>query len=152
MKSLAIIFMCYLCFAGTCLAQPVSKGTVYGTKPTPTQVIEASKLEAFMGNKVRITTDIKGKVLKVTKQKGGWFDIDAGNGKTITAHFSKYDITIPSELKGHYIIAEGIAQKQFIADDGQHMAGDTPVGKKQHTVNADPKRSITFEVNGLVVE
>jgi len=135
-----------------CQAQQVSKGKVYGTKPSPTEIIDASRLETFMGNKTRITTDIKGKVLKVTKQKGGWFDIDAGNGKIIAAHFSKYDITIPSELKGHYIIAEGIAQKQFIADDGQHMAGDTPVGKKQHTVNADPKRSITFEVNGLVVE
>jgi hypothetical protein len=152
MKAFSLVFIYCLCLAGVCLAQQVSKGTVYGTKPTPTQVIEASKLEAFMGNKTRITTDIKGKVLKVTQQKGGWFNIDAGNGKTIAAHFSKYDIIIPSGLKGHYIIAEGIAQKQFIADDMQHMAGDTPAGKKQHTVNADPKRSITFEVNGLVVE
>ena len=152
MKTLSIVFTCCMLFATVCLAQQITKGTVYGTKPTPTEVIDASKLETFMGNKTRIITAIKGEILKVTKEKGGWFIIDAGSGKTIAAHFSKYDITIPAGLTGHIIIAEGVAQKQFIADDMQHMAGDTPAGKKQHSVNADPKRSITFEVSGLVVE
>src|SRR5271170_8127620 len=129
MKTLAITLTCCILFGGLCMAQQLKKGTVYGTKPTPTEVINASKLETFMGNKTRITTDIKGKVLKVTQEKGGWFDIDAGNGKIIAAHFSKYDITIPADLAGHSIIAEGVAQKQFIADDMQPMAGDTPAGK-----------------------
>jgi len=31
----------------------------------------------------------------------------------------------------------------------QPIAGDTPAGKKQHFVNADPKRKIIFEVKAL---
>ena len=141
----------------TATAQPpqhtaTPHGMVYGVKPSTAEVINASKLAAFMGTKTRISTTIKGLVLRVTKTKGGWFDIDAGNGKVIAAHFSKYDVTIPADLKGKYVIAEGVAAKQFIADDLQHMAGDTVSGKKQHTVKTNPKEAISFEVKGLMID
>lgn len=127
-------------------------GMVYGTKPDTTQIINAVKVEAFMDAKTRISTTIRGKIIKVTKQKDGWFDIDAGNGKVIAAHFKNYGTSIPADLKGRTIIAEGTAQKQFIADDQQHFAGDTVKGKKQHNVKTNPKHKLTFEVEGLMVE
>ncbi|WP_183575409.1 DUF4920 domain-containing protein [Mucilaginibacter sp. X5P1] len=127
-------------------------GTIYGTKPSITSMMPATKLETYMGNRTRISTTIEGKVIKVTKTKGGWFELDAGNGKIINAHFKDYAVTIPTDLKGRTVIIEGVAQKQFIADDGQHFAGDTVTGKKQHSVNANPKQSITFEVSGLMVD
>lgn len=115
-------------------------------------MMDASKVEAHMDKKTRISVTIKGKVLKVTQPKGGWFEIDAGNGKIINAHFKNYDVTIPFELKGKYVIADGVAQKQFIADDQQHLAGDTATGKKQHSFKTNPKEKLTFEVSGLMVE
>jgi len=127
-------------------------GTIYGAKPDTTEMIKATQVESFMDKKARISVTIHGKVLKVTKQKGGWFDIDAGNGKIIAAHFKNYNVNIPAELKGHTIIADGVAQKQFIADDQQHFAGDTVTGKKQHGVKTDPKKRLTFEVKGLMVD
>jgi hypothetical protein len=132
-------------------ASPVH-GMVYGTKPDTTGIMSSSKVEAFMDKKTRISTTIRGKVLKVTKQKGGWFDIDAGNGKVIAAHFKDYKVNIPAGLKGKTVIVEGVAQKQFIADDQQHFAGDTVNGKKQHGVKVDPKHKLTFEVKGLMVD
>ena len=129
----------------------VLRGSVYGTRPDTTSMVRASKLEAFMGNKTRITTALKGMVLRVTKQKGGWFELDAGKGKVIAAHFKNYSVVIPNDLKGHMVILEGVAQKQFIADDQQHFAGDTVNGKKQQNVKTNPKRKLTFEVSGLLV-
>jgi hypothetical protein len=130
---------------------PLAHGTVYGKKPTTSAEVKASALEAFMDKKTRISTTISGRVIKVTKQKGGWFTIDAGNGKVIAAHFSVINVTIPNDLAGRDIIAEGIAEKQFIADDMQHLAGDTVTGKKQHNVKTNPKQKVTFEVKGLEV-
>ena len=127
-------------------------GTVYGTKPSTTSMVQATKLETYMDTRTRVNTTIEGKVIKVTKSKGGWFTIDAGNGKVITAHFKNYDTSIPASLSGRTVIVEGVAQKQFIADDGQHFAGDTVTGKKQHQVKTNPKQSITFEVSGLMVD
>lgn len=154
MKAIHILFVLILSaqvsFAQK--SQPLTHGKIFGSKPDTTAIVSASKLEAFMGKKARITTTIRGFVLKVTKQQGGWFDIDAGNGKVIAAHFKIYNITIPKDLKGRTIIAEGVAAKQFIADDGQHFAGDTVTGKKQHSVKTNPKQRLTFEVKGLMVE
>jgi len=127
-------------------------GTVYGAKPDTTGMIKASQVEGFMDKKTRISITVRGKVLRVTKQKGGWFEIDAGNGKVIAAHFKNYNVNIPTELKGRTIIADGVAQKQFIADDQQHFAGDTVAGKKQHSVKTNPKKRLTFEVKGLMVD
>jgi hypothetical protein len=130
----------------------VAQGKIYGSRPDTTGVMAASKVESFMDKKTRIAVAIKGKVLKVVKPQGGWFDIDGGNGKVIHAHFSAYKVTIPATLQGKIVIADGVAQKQFVADDGQHFAGDTVSGKKQHSVKANPKAKLTFEVKGLLVE
>ena len=130
----------------------IPHGAIFGTKPDTTAMVSAAKLEAFMDQKTRISTTIKGRVLKVTKQKGGWFDIDAGNGKVIAVHFKNYNVNIPAKLKGSTVIVEGVAQKQFIADDQQHYAGDTVTGKKQHDVKTNPKHRLSFEATGLMVD
>lgn len=131
---------------------PLPHGMVYGQKPDTTAMMSADKVEAFMGKKTRISTTIEGRVIRVTREKGGWFELDAGAGKVISAHFKNYNIKIPANLAGRKVIVEGVAAKQFIADDLQHLAGDTVTGKKQHKVKTDPKRKVTFEVKGLFVD
>ncbi|CAN5432465.1 hypothetical protein BH09BAC6_BH09BAC6_17180 [soil metagenome] len=131
---------------------PLPHGMVFGIKPNVTTTIKAPALEAFMGSKTRISTTLVGRVLRVTKPKGGWFELDAGKGKIIAAHFRAYNVTIPADLKGRTVVVEGVAQKQFIADDLQHFAGDTVTGKKQHKVKTNPKQRLTFEVKGLMVD
>ena len=115
-------------------------------------MMSADKVEAFMGKKTRISTTIEGRVIRVTREKGGWFELDAGAGKVIAAHFKNYNINIPADLAGRTVIIEGVAAKQFIADDLQHLAGDTVNCKKQHKVKTDPKRKVTFEVKGLMID
>jgi hypothetical protein len=115
-------------------------------------MMKASQLENYMNTRTRVSTTIEGTVLRVTKTKGGWFELDAGNGKIIKAHFSVYNISIPASLKGHLVIVEGIAEKEFAANDMQPMAGDTVSGAKQHTAKANPKDKLAFEVTGLYVD
>ncbi|MDP9078623.1 MAG: DUF4920 domain-containing protein [Bacteroidota bacterium] len=153
MKTLIIIFC--LLFSLSAFAQkkaPLPHGTIYGTKPDTGAMLDATKLEAFMDKKTRISTTIKGRVISVTKPKGGWFTIDAGNGKVVAAHFKNIGTTLPASLSGHQIIVQGVAAKQFIADDLQHFAGDTVKGSKQHTAKTNAKHVLSFEVAGLMVE
>lgn len=144
--------ICMLFISAQLIAQDMPHGTVYGDKPNRIGLIPATNLENFMGKRTRISVTVSGKVLKVTKSKGGWFELDAGKGKVITAHFKKYDINIPASLQGRQVLVQGTAQKQFIADDLQHFAGDTVKGQKQHTTKTNPTKRLTFEVNGLMVE
>src|ERR1700710_734550 len=93
----------------------LAQGKIYGSRPDTTGVMAASNVESFMDKKPRVIVDIKGKVLNVTRRQGGWFDIDGGNGKIIHAHFTTYKVTIPMALKGKTVIADGVAETQFIA-------------------------------------
>jgi hypothetical protein len=150
--------MIKLCFFIAMMFAPVQKqvmlphGMTFGKKVDQLQNMPAEKLEAFMGKMTRISTTIFGKVIQVDTPKGGWFRMDAGRGRVISVHFTDYKVTIPKELKGRTVMVQGIAQKQFIADDMQHFAGDTVKGAKQHQVKVDPKRKLTFEASGLMVE
>lgn len=130
---------------------PLPHGMVFGSRPSNVNIMPASRLETFMGKRTRTYVVITAKVLQVIKPKGGWFNIDAGNGRIIQAHFKNINVVLPADLKGREVIIDGVAQKLFIADDMQHLAGDTVNGKKQHHVNADPKRRVTMEVKGLMV-
>ena len=156
MRITGVFFFLAFCFcclnASAQKITPLPHGMVYGIKPNDIAAVPASQIEKLMYRKTRFTTAIRGKVIRVTKSKGGWFEMDAGNGKIIQAHFKNYAVSIPTVLKGRIVIVEGVAQKQFIADDGQHLAGDTVTGKKQHAVNTNPKQRLTFEVRGLVVD
>lgn len=131
---------------------PLPHGMVFGQKVDQQQNMPATKLEDFMGKMTRVSTTVFGKVIQVDKPKGGWFQMDAGGGKIIKVHFKDYNLTIPKELKGRTVMIQGVAQKQFIADDMQHFAGDTVKGARQHQVKVDPKHKLTFEATGLMVE
>jgi hypothetical protein len=144
MKALTLLFA--LLFSVAVRAQQMPHGKTYGTKPNNAGMMDASKVSAFMGNKVRVSTTLRGKVVKVTNTKGGWFELEGTDGKIIAAHFKTADVTIPASLAGHYVIAEGVVAKQFVADDKQHLAGDTKTQQKSNT------GSLSFEVTGLEVD
>lgn len=119
-------------------------GKVFGNKPGAV-IVKAERLESYLAARPRMRTTVRGKVLNVVKEKGGWFTIDAGNGKTIAAHFAKYDVDIPADLKGQTVVVEGIAQKQAALPNEQHLAGKKQPGDKTTD-------QLSMEVTGLMVE
>ncbi|MBS1532472.1 MAG: DUF4920 domain-containing protein [Bacteroidetes bacterium] len=122
-------------------------GQVFGSKPDTAGVMDASRLAQFMDGKARVSVAIRGKISKVTKEKGGWFTLDAGKGQVIAAHFKNYNVTIPFSLAGRTVILDGVAAKQFVADDRQHLAGNAQTGKE-----SSKRKRISFEVSGLYVD
>ncbi len=146
-----------LAFMGICLAittqaqrTPLPHGMVFGIKPDTSVVLDANKLEGFMDRKNRITTIVKGRVLKVTNELGGWFEMDAGKGKIITARFKNDDIKLPSALKGRVVIIQGVAARKLEAINGK------PTGSVVKNVKDAEKAeggtiALIFEVTGLMV-
>ncbi len=119
-------------------------GKVFGNKPGAV-VVNADNLDSYIAARSRMRTTVRGKVLNVVKEKGGWFTIAAGNRKTIAAHFAKYDVSIPAELKGKVVVVEGIVQRQSALTSQQHLAGKKQISDK--TTN-----QLSMEVTGLMVE
>ena len=78
-----------LLFSSTVHAQksvPLSHGMIFETRPDTSAMREATKIEALMDKKTRITATIRGRVVKVTKG-GRTFSFSAtvvlGNGNGI---------------------------------------------------------------------
>ncbi len=115
---------------------PLPHGLIFGAKPDTSIILSTDTLKAFMGKRMRISTTLKAKVMQVTQTKGGWFTADAGNGQTIKAHFTKYGVTIPLDLKGRVVLMEGLLFKQVAKVRPKH--GVTPT-------------QLIFEVKGLMV-
>lgn len=129
---------------------PLPHGMVFGSSPSRVSLMPASQLETFMGKRTRTTASIVGTVIKVTKPQGGWFILDSGNGHTIQAHFKNYNVTLPEDLKGREVVIAGVAQKEFIADDHQPLAGNRMTDKNTLASKNKPPQ-LTFEVTGLYV-
>lgn len=149
MKTLGLM----ICLAFATMAQAQQKlphGSVYGARPNTTQVIAANRLEDWMAQRPRVSATIKGRLIKVTNARGGWFEMDGGRGRVIEAHFNRSGVNLPKNLAGKTVVVDGIAQKQMIAADKQHFAGDRANGH-QPEVNANSKKQITFEAKGLMV-
>lgn len=153
LKSVLLVF-CFFCAASVFAQKKVAlpHGMVYGKKPSIIAPIAANTLERMMGPKVRQTTAITGKIIRVTKEKGGWFEMDAGDGKIIAAHFANYNVVLPKQIAGRTVIIEGVAQRLVNPTDLQHFAGDTVKGAKEHQQKTDPMRRLTFEVQGLFID
>jgi hypothetical protein len=126
---------------------PLPHGMVFGEKPEVVNLQQATNIQPYLGNRSRISAVIIGRVVKVTKPQGGWFDMDAGQGKVIAVHFKNYGINLPVELKGKEVIIAGTLTRQFEADDKQKYAGDNPA---THRTLVNPKE-LLFEATGLYV-
>lgn len=143
MKALTLLFALVISVAAG--AQQTPHGTIYGTRPSSAGAMDASKVAAFMGNKPRVNAVMKGKIIKVTKAAGGWFELAGTDGKVIQAHFKTAGINLPQSLAGRYVIAEGTVSKQFTADAMQHHPGDTKAKDSSTS-------GFSFEVTGLEVD
>lgn len=128
---------------------PLPHGMAFGQKPDTTIIVEATKTESFIGTKIRVNTTIRGRVVNVSKQKGGWFILDAGHGKHISAHFKNYDIVLPAVLKGRVVIIEGIAVKQVDSTNGQRFGGN--IATTKGSIRQKKDAELAFEVSGLMV-
>lgn len=149
MKLLSLFIAMLLSFNTYAQQTPLPHGMVFGQRPDTTMIVAATKAAAFMGKKIRVNTTIKGRVSNVTKEKGGWFKLDAGGGKVISAHFKNYNVTLPKALKGRIVIIEGVAVKQVDPTNGQRFGGNVAASKDN--VLQRKNVALNFEVSGLML-
>lgn len=148
MKRFVFFILTLIAFKAHAQQTPLPHGMVFGSKPDTSIIVEAANIDQLMGKKIRVSTTLRGRVINVDKQKGGWFTLDAGRGTIISAHFKNYDVTLPAALKGRVVIIEGIANRQVSATNGQQFGGKISAKQDAYTPKNKP---LIFEVTGLMV-
>lgn len=127
---------------------PLPHGMVFGAKPEVVNLHKASELDGYMGRQIRTSVVVEATVVKVTNPKEGGFQLDAGNGKVINAHFQAGKVSLPVDLKGRDVIVAGVAARQLSATGAQHLAGRSTGGTPAKT---NMTGQIDLEVTGLYV-
>lgn len=137
----------------------VATNTIFGQSfhgkklKTKGKSIEASALEAKLGDKPTLTTRVTGLVEDVCQAKGCWMKITTTEGKTIRVTFKDYAFFVPKDIAGKKVTMEGIARKsETSVADLKHYAKDAGKTDLEIAKIIQPEYDLTFEAEGVIIE
>lgn len=96
---------------------------------------------------------IQGEIKEVCTNKGCWFTMDLPNGESMRVTFKDYGFFVPTNSQGFPIMLKGVAtMTETDVDTQRHFAEDQGKSKEEIEMITEPKREITFEATGVIIE
>ncbi|NVJ86169.1 MAG: DUF4920 domain-containing protein [Algoriphagus sp.] len=96
---------------------------------------------------------IQGEILDVCTSKGCWLTMQLPDGESIRVTFKDYGFFVPTNSKGFPIVLEGVANfSETDVETLRHYAKDAGKGQEEIDAIVSPKREITFEATGVVIQ
>ncbi|SHO60161.1 DUF4920 domain-containing protein [Algoriphagus zhangzhouensis] len=100
-----------------------------------------------------VEATIQGEIQEVCTNKGCWFTMDLPNGESMRVTFKDYGFFVPTNSQGFPIILKGVAtMTETDVDTQRHYAEDQGKSKEEIEMITEPKREITFEATGVIIE
>jgi hypothetical protein len=92
------------------------------------------------------------KVKEVCQAKGCWMTADLGNGNEVMVKFKDYGFFMPKDIAGQEVIVNGLAYvKEVPVDEQRHYAEDKGATKEEVEKITEPKRTFSFEADGVLL-
>lgn len=154
MKSIYMALCLVLFLACSSNSQEVDKTGSFGEQITVEGAVSPSELTTSMEGKVEIESiKVKGNVASVCKKKGCWMKMDMGDGSEMRITFKDYGFFVPLDCDGKVAVIQGKAYVQETpVDELQHYAEDAGKSKEEIAAITEPKRELTFEATGVIIE
>ncbi|UKM63530.1 DUF4920 domain-containing protein [Flavobacteriaceae bacterium GSB9] len=134
---------------------PQKNYTSFGKQIIPDDAISAGSMANHyetmqMGD--RINSKIKAKVNSVCQAKGCWMRLDLENGQDIMVKFKDYGFFVPKNIMGKEVIVNGKAfVNEVPVEELRHYAEDAGKSKEDIAQITTPKRTYSFEADGVLV-
>ncbi|MDO7171474.1 DUF4920 domain-containing protein [Mariniflexile sp. AS56] len=100
-----------------------------------------------------MNTKIKAKVIDVCQAKGCWMTLNLEDGNEVMVKFKDYGFFVPKDIAGKEVIINGKAfVNEVSVEEQRHYAEDA--GKTEAEIAAIniPKRTFSFEANGVLIQ
>lgn len=110
-------------------------------------------LEKYKSLKIGDTLDFKfsSEVKEVCQNKGCWMKVDLGEDEAMV-RFKDYGFFMPKDIAGQEIIMAGKAYiEEMSVEDQRHYAEDGGATAEESLAITEPKRTLTFEANGVLI-
>ena len=157
MKKLILLvptFLLGLCLMAQPPKGPAKTGMVFGAKTTADGAITANELPAILAGTDANTKDVKvtGKVVEVCKMEGCWIKMETANGPMMIK-MKDHAFLVPLALNGKTIVVDGTASlKETSVDMLRHYAEDAGKSKDEIASITQPKKEITIQAKGILVQ
>ena len=165
MKSITLVIICFL-MLNSCKdkSQEDAKNTVktekieyasFGEHIIADDAIAASSMAAHyktMNAGDSIHSKIIAKVNNVCQAKGCWMRLNLDDENEVMVKFKDYGFFVPKDITGKNVIINGKAfVKEVSVDEQQHYAEDAGKSAEEIASIIAPKRTYSFEADGVLV-
>ena len=99
-----------------------------------------------------INSKMKAKVKDVCQAKGCWMQLDLEDGNDVMVKFKDYGFFVPKDIAGKTVIVNGKAFIEEVSVKKQkHYAEDAGKSAEYIETITEPKRTYSFEVDGVLI-
>jgi hypothetical protein len=160
MKLVLKICLIFLVVFTACKENKTEKVTVkydsYGAQISADGSIDAKAMLAkFNGLKVGDTINVKfaSTINEVCSKKGCWMKLDLTDGNQSMVRFKDYGFFMPLDAKDREVIVNGKAYvKETSVKELRHYAEDAGKSKEEIAKITEPKRTLAFEADGVLMK
>ena len=93
------------------------------------------------------------KVNEVCQAKGCWMTLNLEDGNEVMVKFKDYGFFVPKDIAGKEVIVNGKAfVNEVSVDEQRHYAEDTGKTKEEIAQITEPKKTYSFEADGVLVK
>ncbi len=128
----------------------------FGDKITDENVLNAKQMsEKYNSMAVgdTVNTKMSAKVIEVCQNKGCWMKINLENGEEAMVKFKDYGFFMPKDIAGKEVILNGKAfVSELPVDEQRHYAEDAGKTKEEIAAITMPKKTYSFEADGVLIK
>jgi len=146
-----------LLFIGACCqgaqAQNKNKPAVWGETFNANNAVPAAELPKLLGTQDSVAVKVTGQVQQVCQAKGCWMDLKLADNSVMKVRFKDYGFFVPKDLAGKTVTINGMAYNKSVSvADQQHYAQDAGKTEAEVKTITQPKKSVTFVADGVVIK
>ncbi|MDR7128310.1 hypothetical protein J2X69_000638 [Algoriphagus sp. 4150] len=125
----------------------------YGAEVALSGVVSPAEMVSVVERQGNFEGKISGEIKEVCTKKGCWLTMELPNGESMRVTFKDYEFFVPTTSQGYPVILEGVAvMTETDVETLRHYAEDGGVSKEEIEAITEPKREITFEAVGVVIQ
>jgi uncharacterized lipoprotein NlpE involved in copper resistance len=128
----------------------------YGDEISLENSLSSAEMEVrYQDLKIGDTVEVNFKtdVNEVCKDKGCWMKLDLPGAEDVMVKFKDYGFFVPKDIDQKEVVVQGKAYiTEVSVEEQQHYAKDS--GKTEEEIAAidQPKRTLSFEANGVLIK
>ncbi|QIE60568.1 DUF4920 domain-containing protein [Rasiella rasia] len=126
----------------------------FGEKISADNVLSQNDMyEKYKNLKPGDTVDVKfaAEVKSVCQSKGCWMRLDVGEEEAMIK-FKDYGFFMPKDIAGDEVIVRGVAFiDEMSVEDQRHFAEDAGKSKEEIALITEPKRTLSFTADGVLI-